>query len=104
MAGRAAPIAIDPSGARGCLAGRRGGRRQQNAPAVTDRLAPSRSEERLAALRHPLPVPEVDAGESSSLSSRFDEAIALARSWERSQSAIEPVSVRSANSCRETVW
>jgi hypothetical protein len=33
--------------------------------------------------QHPLPDAEIHAAESSSLSSRFDEAIALAPSWER---------------------
>src|SRR3981081_2983238 len=68
MAGRAAPTTIDPSGAQGCLAGHRGDRRQQNAPAASDRFAPMRSATRPGARQHPLPDAEIAGAEVSSCS------------------------------------
>src|SRR5215831_6553858 len=68
MAGRAAPTAIGPSGARRCHLGRQRQSRQRCAPVATDRLAPARCATRLAARRRRWPDAEISGGEVSSRS------------------------------------
>src|SRR5262245_12815838 len=63
MAGRAAPIAIDPSNARRCRILRQREQERSRAPAATDRLAPTRRATRLGAPLRPLPDAKIVGGE-----------------------------------------
>src|SRR5258708_33601658 len=65
MAERDAPIAIDPSGARGCRARRRGGSRRRRAPTGPDRLARLRPAASPAARQRPRRDAEIVYGEVS---------------------------------------
>src|SRR5262245_20680935 len=65
MAGPAAPIATDRSGARGCLSYPLRQRRRRCAPAARDRLAPSQRATEPAARQRPRPDAENFGGEVS---------------------------------------
>src|SRR5262245_44584650 len=65
MADQAAPITVEPIDVRQCQSRHRPESPRGYAPAVTDRLAPSRSATRTEALPRPRPDAEICGGEVS---------------------------------------
>src|SRR5438046_7091144 len=65
MVDRAAPRAADPPSVRRCPFRRQGDIQRCSAPAVSDRLAPTRSAGPPAARQRPRPDAEIDGGEVS---------------------------------------